>query len=407
MKPRFEILEDRSVPATSIAYVSSDFDLPAGTQIADADVWTPGLQPATVGIDAFATVDAPQAHDLVILRGVQSISSAAQLGTVAAISVYSPASLNITGDITFHGTINLNNQAICKVQAGRTLTLDHAEVNGGALVGPGATIADATDFNGVKTSVSTVLTVNSGNLSGFSNGGKLTLNGIHWISQFSNASGGRMTINNFANATDFTSNGSLIINGTLANIGTSGLAFGGGSVTTVNRTGPVDGTGDGIIDLGIADATLNGGLMRNFGIVASLTAGVDLMVGFGGVASGSGLYGSVITQNGGILSPGGSPNTMATVTGDFGGLVTTTNPTATGNLFVSDPDANESNFHPASATTLYGSFSVNASGHWTYTLDPSRPELILALAHATQINDVFTILTADGTETVISVRITL
>ena len=51
--------------------------------------------------------------------------------------------------------------------------------------------------------------------------------------------------------------------------------------------------------------------MTNNGLVGSFVAGVNLIVNFGGVAKGTGFYGSVLTQNGGRLSPGASPGTVS------------------------------------------------------------------------------------------------
>src|SRR6185369_10632684 len=91
------------------------------------------------------------------------------------------------------------------------------------------------------------------------------------------------------------------------NVGGSALTFGGGSVTTVNRATGADRSNDGFINLGAADGLLSGGLMINNGVVGSVTN--KLVVSFGGVAKGIGLYVSVVTQNGGVFSPGLSPGT--------------------------------------------------------------------------------------------------
>ena len=134
------------------------------------------------------------------------------------------------------------------------------------------------------------------------------------LNSFTNTSSGRMFMKGMANVSDFASNGQIDVAGTgaIVNVGSSGLAFGPGSVTTVNRTGALDNVGDGMILLGGSDALLIGGLLINHGTVTSSIPGVDLMVESGSLAKGTGLYGSVLTQNGGRFSPGSSPGTAFT-----------------------------------------------------------------------------------------------
>ena len=89
-----------------------------------------------------------------------------------------------------------------------------------------------------------------------------------------------------------------------------------------------------------------------------------------------------------------------------------------GDLTVTDIDPNQSSFLiPQGGNTLYGSFTLDAAGHWTYTLnddnaavqalndltnrdnfDPSNPAL-------TAITDSFTVRSIDGTAKVITVTI--
>ena len=48
------------------------------------------------------------------------------------------------------------------------------------------------------------------------------------------------------------------------------------------------------------------------------------------------------------------------------------------------------------ATTGYGSFTITANGHWTYTLDDSNPA-VQALNASDTLTDTFTVTTIGGT----------
>ncbi|MDB5721113.1 MAG: hypothetical protein JWP15_1731 [Alphaproteobacteria bacterium] len=75
--------------------------------------------------------------------------------------------------------------------------------------------------------------------------------------------------------------------------------------------------------------------------------------------------------------------------------------TASGALTISDADAGEAVFQAQNATQgLYGDFSIDAAGHWSYTADQ-----VYALAPNQSRTDVFTIVAADGTPTNVAVTI--
>ncbi len=105
-------------------------------------------------------------------------------------------------------------------------------------------------------------------------------------------------------------------------------------------------------------------------------------------------------------------NDTATITGTTTGAVTKNVDTdsatvATGTLSVSDRDSADTGFqavtNAAASVGGYGTYTVTTDGKWAYTLDNAT---VLALnASATPLNDTFKVLSADGTEQVVSVTI--
>ena len=84
------------------------------------------------------------------------------------------------------------------------------------------------------------------------------------------------------------------------------MVLGGGSRTTINSGGAINLTGGTMIEL-------NGGLLVNNGTISGTTD-----VNYGSLAKGSGVYGVVNVNQGGIYAPGNSPgiSTAAAVTFD-------------------------------------------------------------------------------------------
>ncbi len=82
--------------------------------------------------------------------------------------------------------------------------------------------------------------------------------------------------------------------------------------------------------------------------------------------------------------------------------------TATGDLDSTDVDnPNDSWTVVASAAASangYGSYTIDASGHWTYTLDNANPA-VNALNAGGTLSDTFTVTTVDGTSQVVTVTI--
>jgi len=74
--------------------------------------------------------------------------------------------------------------------------------------------------------------------------------------------------------------------------------------------------------------------------------------------------------------------------------------TATGNLTISDADS-AATFVPASITGTYGDVSIDANGAWTYTANAVHAEFVGGVNYT----DVFTVTSADGTTSTITVNI--
>ena len=108
-------------------------------------------------------------------------------------------------------------------------------------------------------------------------------------------------------------------------------------------------------------------------------------------------------------------NDAATITGDTTGDVVEAGgvgnnvpgtPTDTGDLNATDPDS-AATFQAASGASTggLGTYSVNAAGNWSYTLDNNNAT-VQALAAAATTTDTFTVLSADGTAQVVTITIT-
>ncbi|WP_425667690.1 VCBS domain-containing protein (plasmid) [Vibrio tubiashii] len=93
----------------------------------------------------------------------------------------------------------------------------------------------------------------------------------------------------------------------------------------------------------------------------------------------------------------------ATITGiDSGSVTEDAHLQTSGSLTVTDPDSGEAYFTATSGSTQLGTYTIDASGHWTYSLDPR----IQSLHQGETTPDVFTVHSADGTAHVIKVTIT-
>ncbi len=72
--------------------------------------------------------------------------------------------------------------------------------------------------------------------------------------------------------------------------------------------------------------------------------------------------------------------------------------TSYGQLSIIDADAGQSQFQPQpNFVSLFGTFTVDADGNWTYALDNTDTE-VQALENGETLNDSFTVLSADGSK---------
>jgi VCBS repeat-containing protein len=108
-------------------------------------------------------------------------------------------------------------------------------------------------------------------------------------------------------------------------------------------------------------------------------------------------------------------NDAAVITGtstgtvmESGGASSPGNPNASGNLDDTDVDNTSHLFQAVGTATAtdhsYGTYTVDASGHWSFTLNNSNTA-IQALNDGDQITETFTVYTADGTAQVVSITI--
>ncbi|MFY2610306.1 retention module-containing protein, partial [Achromobacter ruhlandii] len=91
--------------------------------------------------------------------------------------------------------------------------------------------------------------------------------------------------------------------------------------------------------------------------------------------------------------------------GDAGLVIEDQKSSASGKLSVVDADDGQSFFVAvADRPGLYGTFSIDASGNWTYTLNNDDPK-VQSLAVGEKLVETFTVTTADGTTSTVTVMI--
>lgn len=78
--------------------------------------------------------------------------------------------------------------------------------------------------------------------------------------------------------------------------------------------------------------------------------------------------------------------------------------TVSGKLDAFDIDGADDNFTAATGSSAYGSYAVDATGHWSYTLDNANPT-VGALNNGGSLVDSFTVITADGVSQQVSIII--
>jgi VCBS repeat-containing protein len=84
---------------------------------------------------------------------------------------------------------------------------------------------------------------------------------------------------------------------------------------------------------------------------------------------------------------------------DHGTVIEDNQLSATGKLDIVDPDQGESTFKPQSTTDDYGTFTIDANGNWTYTLDNSNPNVQALSGNDSVPPRTFEVTSADGTAT--------
>jgi VCBS repeat-containing protein len=96
----------------------------------------------------------------------------------------------------------------------------------------------------------------------------------------------------------------------------------------------------------------------------------------------------------------------AIIEGELNGVVRNTSETPlTGKLTIIDPNFNEDAFiEQADVVLTYGTFSIDAEGNWTYTVDTTN-DTVASLATGDSVKDPITIESADGTTAVIEPRV--
>ncbi|MEO0538558.1 MAG: VCBS domain-containing protein [Cyanobacteria bacterium P01_A01_bin.123] len=177
----------------------------------------------------------------------------------------------------------------------------------------------------------------------------------------------------------------VAVNGVAANVGTE-ISLAGGSLLTLNADGTFDFDPNGQFE----------GLRSSNGIttVAAERVEYTLSDGNGGTDTAE-----VTFRIRGV-------NDAPVITGDIGGTVTEDAAinTTSGQLSATDVD-NANDFMPQPNTVgTYGTFAIDASGNWTYSLDNSDADTD-ALAAGEVANDVFNVATADGTLQAVTITV--
>jgi autotransporter-associated beta strand protein len=240
----------------------------------------------------------------IVNAGTLVVPDFSELGT-GPLTANGSATVRVTQNQTTGRPFNLNGTSTLAVATGKTLTLNAAQLTGGFIDGPGvlATVGGTT-LTGTTLQPSLAVTVGGADtLHNVGSRAAVTVAGTGvTLDGFTNLTGGRLTVTGTATAAGFSTQGEMTVDGTFTGTGPAGLAFGGGSVTVISATG--------LLDIGTADASVIGGLVRNFGAFGSGTN--QVVANYGSRVSGTGTFGTVTTINGGVFAPGSSPGTATT-----------------------------------------------------------------------------------------------
>ncbi len=345
---------------------------------------------------------------LTITAGTIQTANDNTLGTPSTIPVAAAGTLQYTGTTMSARTFNLNFGTLQVGNSAATLTLNGATVNGGFVAGPGTfAVTGGTALNGATSFGSTIINVTgAGSFTNFTNGGPLTVAAgaasLPTLTRFTNQVSGAMTVGagSQVNVADFESYGTLMLapNTTaaptvLTNVGTSSLAFGGGSQTFIGTPATADPTGQNIVDyvdLHGQNAIVAGGLLvNNGGVFDTVGAGTGTIIAeFGALVKGAGFYQNTVkTQNGGKFQTGNSPGSAT-----FGNFVF--GPGGVSNyIFAIDDATGTAGPSPGPSGLVSGWGLIKAvqvalgatatSGNFTWTATPSNP---LTVAIDTLVN---------------------
>ncbi|HQX05528.1 MAG TPA: Ig-like domain-containing protein, partial [Zoogloea sp.] len=207
---------------------------------------------------------------------------------------------------------------------------------------------------------------------------------------------------------------------TVANVLASGAEDPAAPIPVTLAGSDVDGT---VTSLTLADLPANGTLYRDAAMTQPVTVGTPISATSGAVTlyfqpganwNGSTSFHFTATDNNGGNSSQATasitvtPVADAAVLGSGSGSVKEDTPaqsTASGTLSIVDPDAGEAVFQAqTNVAGTYGSFSVNTAGAWTYTIDNTKP-VVQALKEGETRTEAFTVRSADGTATTVSLTI--
>ena len=260
-----------------------------------------------------------QSGPLNVQGGTLLANSPGAISPNALITVSSGATLDLNGynysvmaanPINVQGALRLGGAGL-SVASGATANYNGGTISNGFLQGSGTqTLTGGARLSGVTTSSSvTISQTGAASVSNFTNNGQFNNaagQSLGW-SDGTITSAGKLTIGGIVTASDFVSNGIITINGggALNNSG-SNINLGGGSRTTINSSGALSTASGTTIEL-------NGGLLINNGTITGTTD-----VNYGALAMGTGSYGLVNVNQGGVYAPGNSPGivTAAAVTFD-------------------------------------------------------------------------------------------
>lgn len=102
-----------------------------------------------------------------------------------------------------------------------------------------------------------------------------------------------------------------------------------------------------------------------------------------------------------------SDNTPATFSGLSASVVNNTTLDLTGTIIITDADVGESTAQvQMDVMTTFGTFSIETSGDWTYTLDTSNPTVASLTDEKDTLTDTISIVSADGTMAELVITIT-